>query len=76
MIEINIIITTRTKELDYIHLKALNTVLTLNLLSCSTFLIATVSPVSHNLALYTTPKLPLPITIVSVYDTSNGRSGP
>lgn len=50
--------------------------LTLNRLSCKTFLIATNSPVSHNLAWKTTPKLPLPITRVSVYETSCTRSEP
>lgn len=50
--------------------------LTLNLLSCNTFLIATSSPVSQSVAWKTTPKLPLPITLVSVYDTSCGLSGP
>ena len=37
---------------------------TLNLLSCRTFLIATRSPLSHNLAWYTTPNEPFPITCV------------
>ena len=35
----------------------------LNLLSWRTFLMATISPVSQSLAWYTTPKLPLPITL-------------
>lgn len=50
--------------------------LTLNRLSCKTFLIATNSPVSHSFAWKTTPKLPLPMTFVSVYDTSWTRSAP
>lgn len=49
---------------------------TLKRLSCSTFLMATSSPLSHSLAWNTTPKLPLPMTLVSEYDTSWGRSGP
>lgn len=49
---------------------------TLNLLSCKTFLMATSSPVSHNLAWKTTPKLPFPMTLVSEYETSCGLSGP
>ena len=32
-------------------------------LSCRTFLMATISPVSQSLAWYTTPKLPFPITL-------------
>lgn len=65
-----------TKEnLDKLKfLRRLN--LTLNLLSCKTFLIATSSPLSHNLAWKTTPKLPFPMTFVSEYETSWGRSGP
>lgn len=50
--------------------------LTLNRLSWRTFLIATISPESQSFAWYTTPKLPLPMTLVSVYATSWGRSGP
>lgn len=50
--------------------------LTLNLLSWRTFLMATISPESQSFAWYTTPKLPLPMTLVSVYATSWGRSGP
>ncbi len=49
---------------------------TLNRLSCRTFLIATSSLESHSLAWYTTPNEPLPITLVSVYETSCGRSEP
>lgn len=49
---------------------------TLNRLSWSTFLMATISPESHSFAWYTTPKLPFPMTLVSVYDTSWGLSGP
>ncbi len=49
---------------------------TLKRLSCRTFLMATSSPVSLSLAWYTTPNDPLPMTLVSVYDTSCGRSGP
>jgi hypothetical protein len=45
-------------------------------LSCKTFLMATSSPVSHNLAWKTTPKLPFPMTLVSEYETSCGLSGP
>lgn len=40
--------------------------ITLNLLSCNTFLIATSSEDSHILAWYTTPNDPFPITFVSV----------
>lgn len=40
--------------------------LTLNLLSCNTFLMATSSPESQSLAWYTTPNDPFPITLVSV----------
>lgn len=50
--------------------------LTLNRLSCKTFLMATNSFVSISFAWKTTPKLPFPITRVSVYDTSCTRSDP
>ena len=49
---------------------------TLNLLSCSTFLIATNSPSSTSLAWYTTPKEPLPMALVSVKEISCCLSGP
>lgn len=49
---------------------------TLNRLSCKTFLMATNSLVSISFAWKTTPKLPFPITRVSVYDTSCTRSDP
>lgn len=50
--------------------------LTLNLLSWSTFFMATISWLSMSRAWYTTPKEPFPITLMSVYETSWGRSGP
>lgn len=51
-------------------------ILTLNRLSCKTFLMATNSLVSISFAWKTTPKLPFPITRVSVYETSWTRSDP
>lgn len=50
--------------------------LTLNLLSWSTFFMATISWLSMSRAWYTTPNEPFPITLMSVYETSWGRSGP
>lgn len=70
-----------TRELSYkfqsLCEQCLNVgVLTLNRLSCKTFLMATNSLVSISFAWKTTPKLPFPITRVSVYETSCTRSDP
>ena len=46
-----------------------------HLLSWSTFLIATISPESHSLAWYTTPKLPFPMTCTVGVVTMSGPRG-
>lgn len=66
----------RTAAADSNIARQLALPLTLNRLSCRTFLMATNSLVSTNFAWKTTPKLPLPMTRVSVYDTSCARSDP